>query len=128
VSDDGDPTEAADADADRPGAPPRLCRVDGPVDAAATRPAVRLRREFKGLTVADLARDEIVDRLPGRVRSALHRIECGDLAGADAALPGEFAPIVAGPGSVRPAALRHWRWVLVVAVAVLTAALAWWWS
>ncbi|MFT4513790.1 MAG: hypothetical protein ACI89X_003301 [Planctomycetota bacterium] len=81
-------------------------------------PTVRLRREFKGLTVADLHRDEIASRLPGQARSALNHIERGDFDAADRALPGQFAKVLAGPGHRR----RHrWRTFAILAVlAVLT--------
>jgi hypothetical protein len=93
---------------------PRLCRVDGPRPNAEPPPVVRLRREFKGLTVADLQRDEIVERLPGQVRSALRHLQRGDEAAAERALPGEFAPVLAGPGHRPPG-----RRVLAAAVVVL---------
>jgi hypothetical protein len=80
---------------------------------------VRLLREFKGLTVADLERDDVVARLPGQVRSALRHLRRGDLAAAERALPGDFAPVLAGPGH-RPATPRR----LVVAVVVLALAAA----
>lgn len=75
---------------------------------------VRLRREFKGLTVADLWRNEIHERLPGQVRSALHHLQRGDLQAAEAALPGEFAAVLPGPGRRRRLGRR-----LAVVVAVL---------
>lgn len=58
-------------------------------------------REWKGPTVADLLRDEFAARLPGEVRSALRHLEAGDLAAAEARLPGEFAAILPGPASRR---------------------------
>jgi hypothetical protein len=90
-------TEREDGDgADRGGTKPRLRAVDGPVHGSVPPPAVRLVREFKGLTVADLLRDELVERLPGQVRSALHHAERGDWRAAEQALPGEFAPLLVG--------------------------------
>lgn len=76
-------------------------------------PPVALRREFKGLTVADLLRDEIVDKLPGQARSALHHIERGDHAAAERVLPGSFAPVLSGPWR-----RRRERRLLVVLVAI----------
>jgi len=61
-------------------------------------PPVRLLREFKGLTVADLLRDELAERLPGQVRSALSAMEKGDWRTAEQAMPGAFAPVLPGPG------------------------------
>jgi hypothetical protein len=82
-------------------------------------PCIRLVREWKGLTVADLLRDEIVDRLPGQVRSALQNIERGDYAAADRAMPGDAAPILVGPGHRGEA---RWWWVcLIGALAALLA-------
>lgn len=79
---------------------------------------MRLRREFKGLTVADLHRDEVADRLPGQVRSALQHLENGDLAAAEHSLPGEFGRVLEGPGSRRRA--RHGWFVLVGVLAIAT--------
>lgn len=86
-------------------------------------PPVRLVREFRGPTVADLLRDEFAAQLPGRVWSALRRIEAGDFAAAEASLPGAFAPILPGPGH---GARRCRRRVLVAVVTfgVLAAAVA----
>lgn len=83
-------------------------------------PPVRLVREFKGPTVADLLRDEFAARLPGQAWSALRRIEDGDFAAAEAALPGEFAPILPGPGG--RARGRRWRALILVAVLAFAAA------
>ena len=82
-------------------------------------PAVRLVREFKGLTVADLLRDELAARLPGQVRSALRHIERADFAAAERALPGEFAPVLRGPGHFRRE--RRLWFAFVGLAAVLTA-------
>lgn len=107
-------------DADAKG-PSHLRVVLGPVAAADVLeqvPPVRLRREFKGLTVADLHRDEVANRLPGQVRSALNHIERGDLDAAERALPGQFAKVLAGPGY-----RRRYRWpefAIVAVLAVLT--------
>jgi hypothetical protein len=78
-------------------------------------PPVRLVREFKGPTVADLLRDEFAAQLPGQAWSALRRIEVGDFAAAEAVLPGDFAPILPGPGG----RARRRRWRVAAAVAVL---------
>ena len=77
-------------------------------------PAVRLLREFKGLTVADLLRDDLVERLPGQVRTALHHAARGDWRAAERAMPGDFAPVLPGPGHRRRA-----RVPLVVVLAVV---------
>ena len=100
-------------------APPRLRAVRGPLATEAgpeAPPPVRLRREFKGLTVADLLRDEVVESLPGQVRSALAHIERGDLAAAERALPGHFATVLEGPGHRRP---RRVGWFVAVGVAAV---------
>ncbi|MCB9877169.1 MAG: hypothetical protein H6835_06150 [Planctomycetes bacterium] len=101
---------------------PRLRAVQGPLDGpGGPPPEVRLLREFKGLTVADLGRDEILARLPGQVRSALRHIERGELDAAERALPGHFAKVLEGP---RPARSRRWgAAILISALAVVTAAL-----
>lgn len=78
-------------------------------------PPVRLVREFKGPTVADLLRDEFAAQLPGQAWSALRRIEVGDFAAAEAVLPGDFAPILTGPGG----RARRRRWRVAAAIAVL---------
>lgn len=84
---------------------------------------VRLRREFKGLTVSELVTDlSLSERLPGQVRSALERIEEGDLAAADQLLPGRFGSVLAGPGHRRVGRL-HMRWLLL-SLAVLAAVVA----
>lgn len=123
VTGDGDeherPTETAPADG------VRLRAISGTSSGGDPPPSVRLRREFKGLTVADLLRDEVVERLPGQVRSALHHIERGDHAAADRALPGEFAPVLVGPGHRR--ARRHDLTAAVFVAGVVAAmALASW--
>ena len=94
-------------------------RAVAPVAGDEPPPAVRLVREFKGLTVADLLRDELAARLPGQVRSALRHIERADFAAAERALPGEFAPVLRGPGHVRR--LRRLWFAVVGLAAVLTA-------
>lgn len=88
--------------------------------------AVPLRREYKGLTVADLWREDLVAKLPGQVRSALRHIQHGDWAAADRALPGDFAPVLPGPGHRRAEARRRrllWWVVGVVLLALLLASL-----
>ncbi len=96
-----------------------LRAVDGPLGPTEPPRATRLRREFKGLTVADLHCAELVERLPGRVRSALRHLERGDLAAAERVLPGEFAPVLPGPGHRRR---RQSQRTLAVVLAVLLAA------
>jgi hypothetical protein len=102
-----------------------LTALEGQAQPPETAPEVRLRREFKGLTVADLERDDVVARLPGRVRSALRHLRRGDLAAAEQALPGEFAPLLAGPGH-RVAAPRRFAAAVVVLLMVAAAAGAYW--
>jgi hypothetical protein len=114
-----DSTTAPPADA-------RLRAVQGPLGSSEPRPAVRLRREFKGLTVADLLRDEILERLPGQVRSALHHIERGDHAAAERALPGEFTRVLPGPWQRRRG--RQSLAVVLALAALLAAAAAVLWS
>jgi|KBSSwiStaDraftv2_1062776.scaffolds.fasta_scaffold568971_2 hypothetical protein len=94
-------------------------RVAGSADTGGPAPGVRLRREFKGLTVRDLLADAGLDaQLPGAVRSALAHVERGDLAAADRALPGHFAPLLPGPGRDRLAARRRLaRWITLAALA-----------
>lgn len=92
-------SEHGDDDAAARDARARLRAVDGPVNGRPpAAPPVRLVREFKGLTVADLLRDELADRLPGQVRSALSAMEQGDWRTAERTLPGAFAPVLPGPG------------------------------
>lgn len=127
----GEPDEPDPADGSGATAGSRLRAVQGPLGAAPEPPPeVRLRREFKGLTVADLGRDEILARLPGQVRSALRHIERGELDAAERALPGHFAKVLAGPRPARPQ-----RWLaagivtlLAVVVASLLSALLTAWS
>ena len=84
-------------------------------------PLVRLRREYKGLTVRDLLADQgLDDQLPGRVRSALAHLERGDLAAADRDLPGRFGAVLRGPGLW--ASRRRRLLVLAITVAALAAA------
>jgi len=84
---------------------------------------VILRREFKGLTVADLLQHETAARLPGRARSALHHLLRGDLRAAESALPGEFTPVLQGPGHHRHARgpLVLWLTALAIGAAALAA-------
>ena len=103
----------------------RLRVVHGPVHGSEARPSVRLVREWKGLTVADLLRDEIVERLPGRVQSALEHIERGDFAGAERALPGEFSSVLPGPGHGRSQRRLLAAFVTVSAVFAAAALAAW---
>ncbi|MCK5941943.1 MAG: hypothetical protein KAI24_08255 [Planctomycetes bacterium] len=116
--------EPTGADAARPGGASRLRVVQGPVPSATEReqrPPVRLRREFKGLTVADLHREELARRLPGQVRSALHHIEQGDLRAAEQAVPGRFAEILEGPGCRRRG---RWGWFVGLGLAAVATAAA----
>lgn len=106
--------------------PPPLRALGGPIDGTGSAPQVRLRREWKGLTVADLLRDEIVERLPGQVRSALRQIERCDYEAAERALPGELAPLLPGPGSVAAPSRPLWVGFIVVMAALLGTALAVW--
>lgn len=79
---------------------------------------VRLRREFKGLTVEELVADLGIDeQLPGRVQSALDAIRRGDLRAADEALPGRFGNVLVGPGHRRPARSRRVVWIVLAALA-----------
>lgn len=99
----------------------RLRAVRGPVVGQVSPPAVRLWREFKGATVADLLRSEFVDRLPGQVRSALQHLERGDPGAAERALPGGFPPVLPGPGVARG---RQRAVVAALAIVVVIAATA----
>lgn len=103
-----------------------LRAVAGPLGPAEPLPATRLRREFKGLTVADLTCAELVDRLPGRVRSALRHLERGDLAAAERAMPGEFAIVLPGPGHRRHRR-RERTLVVVLMLLLLATAVAIYW-
>lgn len=130
VTGDGEDTEDGGLDArtsrDGTGAPrPRLRCVDGPLPGAEPPPHVHLRREFKGLTVADLLRPEIVDRLPGQVRSVIHHLQRGDLQAAEQAMPGDFAPVLRGPGHGRLSRRLFGRSLFFGVV--LSIAVAWWW-
>lgn len=99
-----------------------LRAVDGPLGDPDPPPTVRLRREFKGLTVADLSRDHVARRLPGQVRSALQHLERGAFAAAERALP---AAVLRGPGHGRRGARRALLLTLL-ALAVLFVA-SWLW-
>jgi len=126
VTGDGDEQDAASAPHANGGHRPPLRAVDGPLGPAEPPRATRLRREFKGLTVADLHCADLVERLPGRVRTALRHLQRGDLAAADRVLPGEFAPVLAGPWQQRR---RRQQRALVIVLLVLllatTVALYW---
>lgn len=104
---------------------PRLRRLPGGgAHGTDPTPPVRLHREFKGLTVADLVRIELVEQLPGTVHKAMRELQRGDVAAAEATLPGAFAPLLDGPGRAR----RRWRRIrlgLLLLVAALLAGLAW---
>jgi hypothetical protein len=106
----------------------RLRVVSGPLLRGGVHepvPAIRLRREFKGLTVADLHRDEIVRLLPGQVRSALNHIERGELDAAERALHGQFATVLAGPGYRRRYRFGAFGILAVLAVAIGGAIATW---
>lgn len=96
-----------------------------PEHAAEPVPEIRVRREFKGLTVADLHREEIARRLPGQVRSALQHLENGDEKAAEQAMPGHFAKVLAGPGHKRRHRARSFLIVGLVAVATGCAFASW---
>ncbi len=88
-------------------------------DEDQARRCVRLRREFKSLSVADLLADRGLDEeLPGRALSALSALERGDLAAAEAALPGSFGRLVPGPFAQR----RRGRLVRWIVLSLLAAA------
>lgn len=104
----------------------RLRAVDGPVHGRPpAAPPVRLLREFKGLTVADLLREELADRLPGQVRSALSAMEQGDWRAAEQAMPGAFAPVLPGPGHA-PSSPRPRVLLLALVGALVGVAFAVW--
>jgi len=88
--------------------------------------SVRLRREFKGLTVPDLLADQGLDeQLPGRALSALENIRRGDFAAADRDLPGAFGAVLPGPGRLaRRRRLALWTVLCALAAAVTTATMA----
>lgn len=91
-------------------------------DGVATSEEVRLRREFKGITVRDLIADAGLDeQLPGRVQSALEQIQKGDYAAAERALPGSFGSVIQGP-FLRPR--QRSRVALWIVLSALAAALA----
>lgn len=107
---------------------PRLRALPGG-GAGRTDPAlasVRMVREWRGLTVADLLRPDVAGRLPGQVRSALAELERGDLAAADRKLPEACAPLLPGPGHRRMAQRR--ARACAAALVVLLAGFTWWLS
>lgn len=119
-------SEHGDDDATARDARSRLRAVDGPVTGRPpAAPPVRLLREFKGLTVADLLRDELADRLPGQVRSALSAMEQGDWRTAEQAMPGAFAPVLPGPGHATPSPRPRVLLLAVVGALVGTALAVW---
>lgn len=95
-------------------------------EGAVAEASVRLRREFKGLTVPDLIADQGLDeQLPGRALSALENIRRGDYAAADRDLPGVFATVLPGPGRLaRRRRLALWIVLCALAAAVATATMA----
>lgn len=88
---------------------------------------VRLWREFKGVSVDELLQqEELLQRLPGRARSALAALRRGDVAGAEAELPGSFlgaARIVPGPGHHRERRAATLRLLVFVLTTGMLAAL-----
>jgi hypothetical protein len=123
---EGDQHDAASpADASAKGPTP-LRAVDGPLGPAEPPRTTRLRREFKGLTVADLHCAELVERLPGRVRTALRHLQRGDLAGADRVLPGEFAPVLAGPWQQHRARRRRMLMTALILLLLATTVAIYW--
>jgi hypothetical protein len=98
-------TDEQDGSDPQRGTPVKLQTLTGG-GAPPSDPRVRLLREFKGLTVGDLVRDgQLVEQLPGRVRSAAEHLGRGELAPAEQALPGSFGPVrqtSAGPTSAGP--------------------------
>lgn len=104
-----------------------VSRLVDSTEALEPAPTVRLRREFKGLTVADLHNGEIAACLPGQVRSALNHIERGELDAAERALPGQFANVLAGPGH-RRRQRRRFRAVSAGLAVLVAAAVASWLS
>ncbi len=94
-------------------------------EAVEPAPTVRLRREFKGLTVAELHNGEIATYLPGQVRSALNHIERGELDAAERALPGQFANVLAGPGHRRRNHQRFRAALAGLAVVAATVVASW---
>lgn len=123
---DGDEQQGEAAGTPRGTARATLRAVDGPLGPPEPHRATRLRREFKGLTVADLTCLELVEQLPGRVRSALQHLQRGDLAAAERAMPGEFAPVLPGPGHKRrQRSERRLVIVLLVLLVATTVALYW---
>ena len=109
-------------DGDTPAGGKGLHRVVAPAAPEdAELPLIRLRREYKGLTVRDLLADQGLDsQLPGRVRSALAHLERGDLAAADRDLPGRFGSVLRHPGLW--ATRRRRLLVLAITLAALAAA------
>jgi hypothetical protein len=131
VTDDGEDVHGAanrarGADDGMATSRPQLQRVAGPIDGTAPPLRVTLRREFKGLTVADLLHHEIAERLPGRARSALQHLQRGDLRSAEQALPGEWAPLLQGPGHARRARRRLVLWLTAITIGAC-AIVAWQW-
>ncbi len=113
--DGGDPPDSnEDRSKGGAGLHPNQVLRDGSAVAEAE---VKLRREFKGLTVRDLLADQGLDEmLPGRVLSALENLKRNDLRAAERALPGDFGPVLKGPGS-RPRRRRLARWIVLCALA-----------
>lgn len=105
MSDPEDPSDPGGRTADGTGRPPaspwRALPPAPRVPGGDPEVAVRLCREWHGLTVADLLRPDLAERLPGQVRSALRHLERGDLPAALQQLPEACAPVLPGPGHRR---------------------------
>jgi hypothetical protein len=98
----------------------RLCAVRGPLAEAEAEaeppPPVRLLREWKGATVTDLRRQQIVARLPGARATAP-----SDAANAQHAIARAPAVVLAGPGHARSA---RWFALALVGLAAVASAFA----
>jgi hypothetical protein len=117
------PTDGKQGDGPREGRLRALPPQQPESGAPPPRPSVRLRRELKLPTVAELLHEDAALRLPGQVRSAIRPLQEGDLARADAALPGTFGHVIPGPGHVARVRARRWPWYLAAVVA--SAVLGW---
>ena len=102
----------------------RVLPGHGKVDAGGFE--VRLVREFKGDTVRGLlhASQDVLDRLPGRLRSMVRSLRAGDLDAADARLEAAVGSLVPGPGHRRrrlapSLTLALWLWLASLVGALL---------
>lgn len=92
---------------------------------------VRLVREFKGPRVDEMlaAAPEVVDRLPGVVRTMHEAVLEGDLEVAEARLDEAVGSLLTGPGSERRRGLsRRQRRALALLVAAVAAGAGLWWA